>query len=95
VSPEAEAYLEKARRCLSSADANLGIGLANDAGRNAHPAVFHAALALIFERTGKAAKSHRGVQSEFHRLAKDEPDLETARRFVESLSKILAKPDPA
>ena len=132
MSPEAEAYLEKARRCLSNAGANLGIGLANDAGRNAYLAVFHAAQALILERTGKVAKSHRGVQTEFHRLAKDEPDLdksfpvfltqaynlkavadyetgpdsllpperagaaiEMAGRFVESLSKLLAKPDPA
>ena len=74
--PETEAYLEKARQCLSSAHANLGIRLANDAGRNAYLAVFHAAQALIFERTGKAAKSHRGVQSEFHRLAKDDPNID-------------------
>jgi uncharacterized protein (UPF0332 family) len=64
VRPETEAYLEKARQ------------LANDAGRNAYLAVFHAAQALIFERTGKAAKSHRGVQSEFHRLAKDDSNID-------------------
>ena len=130
--PETEAYLEKARQCLSNAHANLGIKLANDAGRNAYLAAFHAAQALIFERTGKVVKSHRGVQSEFHRLAKDAPSIdksfpvflsqaynlkavadyetgpdsllpperaaaaiETAERFVASLSKILAKDNPA
>ncbi len=129
--PETEAYLEKARQCLSNAHANLSIQLANDAGRNAYLAVFHAAQALIFERTGKAAKTHRGVQSEFVRLAKDDPKIdksfstflaqaynlkavadyetgpdsflpperaamaiETAARFVESLSKTLARPTP-
>lgn len=128
--PETEAFLEKARQCLSNAHANLGIQLTNDAGRNAYLAVFHAAKALIFERTGKVVKSHQGVQSEFHRLAKDDPSIdknfpvflsqaynlkavadyetgpdslvpperaaaaiETAVRFVESLNKILAKPN--
>jgi HEPN domain-containing protein len=76
VRPETEAYLEKARQCLSNAHANLGIKLANDAGRNAYLAVFHAAQALIFERTGKVAKTHRGVQSEFARLAKDDPSID-------------------
>jgi uncharacterized protein (UPF0332 family) len=78
VRPETEAYLEKARRCLSNAHANLGIRLANDAGRNAYLAVFHAAQALIFERTGKAAKSHRGVQSEFHRLARTTRNIDNS-----------------
>jgi uncharacterized protein (UPF0332 family) len=73
---ETEAYLEKARQCLSNAHANLGIKLANDAGRNAYLAAFHAAQALIFERTGKVAKTHRGVQSEFARLAKDDPSID-------------------
>ena len=68
VRPGTEAYLEKARQGLSNAHAKLGIRLANDAGRNAYLAVFHAAQALIFERKGKVAKSHRGVQSEFRRL---------------------------
>ena len=74
--PETEAFLEKARQCLFNAQANLGIQLTNDAGRNAYLAVFHAAKALIFERTGKVVKSHQGVQSEFHRLAKDDPRID-------------------
>jgi uncharacterized protein (UPF0332 family) len=76
VTPEAEGYLEKAAQCLSNAHANLGIGLGNDAGRNAYLAAFHAEQALIFERTGKIAKTHRGVQSEFTRLANDESNID-------------------
>lgn len=33
-------------------------------------AAFHAAEALIIERTGRSAKTHRGVHSEFSRLTK-------------------------
>ena len=76
MTPESQRYLEKAGQCLSNAHANLGIGLGNDAGRNAYLAAFHAAQALIFERAGKIAKTHRGVQSEFTRLAKDQPGLD-------------------
>ena len=39
----------------------LGIGLADAAGRTAYLAGFHAAQALIFERTGRAVKTHRGA----------------------------------
>jgi uncharacterized protein (UPF0332 family) len=42
------------------------------AAREAYLAVFHAAEAYIFEQTGKVAKTHRGVRSEFARLAKAE-----------------------
>ena len=76
MTPEAERYLEKAQQCLSNARAELDIRLSNDAGRNAYFAVFHAAQALIFERTGKVAKTHRGVHSEFARLAKDDPNID-------------------
>ena len=58
MTPEAERYLEKAEQCLSNARAVLGINLTNDAGRNAYLTAFHAAQALIFERTGKISKSH-------------------------------------
>lgn len=78
MTPEATRYLEKAYRCLSDARASLGFGLNNDAGRGAYLAVFHASQAFIFERTGKAAKTHQGVQSEFHRLARDEPRIDKA-----------------
>jgi uncharacterized protein (UPF0332 family) len=38
------------------------------AGRDAYLAGFHAAQALISERTGRSLKSHGGVNAEFHRL---------------------------
>jgi uncharacterized protein (UPF0332 family) len=47
--------------------------LSNDAGRNAYLAAFHTAQAFIFASTGKTAKTHSGVRSEFSRLAKEEP----------------------
>jgi uncharacterized protein (UPF0332 family) len=76
LTPEAERYLEKAQECLSNARAELDIRLSNDAARNAYLASFHAAQALIFERTGKVVKTHRGVHSEFARLAKAEPNID-------------------
>ena len=44
--------------------------LAKAAARSAYYATFHAAEALIVERTGKIAKTHTGVRSEFARLLK-------------------------
>lgn len=76
MSPEAARFLEKAQQCLSNARAELGIALSNDAGRNAYLAAFHSAQALIFERTGRVAKTHNGVHSEFARLTKSEPDID-------------------
>jgi uncharacterized protein (UPF0332 family) len=76
VTPEAELSLEKARQCLSTARAELEINPSGEAGRNAYLAAFHAARALIFERTGKVVKSHQGVQRELTRLAKDEPSID-------------------
>jgi len=45
-------------------------------GCEAYLAAFHAAEALLFERTGKAAKTHRGLRAEFARIAKDEPRID-------------------
>jgi uncharacterized protein (UPF0332 family) len=73
VTPEASGYLGKARQCLGYARINFGVGLGNDAGRNAYLCAFHAAQAFIFERTGKVAKNHQGGHTEFNRLEKDEP----------------------
>jgi len=51
----------------------MGVGLNEAAGRTAYLAALHAAQALIFEHTSKVVSSHKGVQSEFWRLTKDEP----------------------
>ena len=51
----------------------LGVDLHEDAGRAAYLASFHAAQALLFDKTGKVFKTHKGVQAEFLRLTKDDP----------------------
>lgn len=94
MTPEANGYLEKVRQCLGYARINLDVGLGNDAGRNAYLAAFHAAQALIFERTGKAAKSHQGVHAEFSRLAKDNPAISIeVRRFLPQAYNLKAVAD--
>ena len=59
--PEADRYLDKARQSLAHARAILG----EEAGRAAYLGAFHAAQALIFERTNRAAKTHRGSTDNF------------------------------
>ncbi|MFZ0694784.1 MAG: HEPN domain-containing protein, partial [Alphaproteobacteria bacterium] len=78
MTPEASAFLAKAQHLLAEADTMLSVGLNDAAGRTAYLAGFHAAQALIFERVGKVFKSHRGVQTEFLRLTKDDPNLAVA-----------------
>jgi uncharacterized protein (UPF0332 family) len=75
VRPEAADYLDKARRCLTSAKTIASSGLPDVAAREAYHAAFHAAEAYIFERTGKAAKTHRGVRSQLNRLMRPEPGI--------------------
>ncbi|MFI5022300.1 MAG: HEPN domain-containing protein [Alphaproteobacteria bacterium] len=68
--PEVAAYLDKARECLANARKISAIGIPSDAARDAYMAGFHSAQAFIFATTGKAAKTHSGVRTEFARLAK-------------------------
>jgi uncharacterized protein (UPF0332 family) len=75
VKPEAADYLDKARRCLAGARTIGAAGVPDVAAREAYLAAYHAAEAYIFERTDKAAKTHRGVRSEFNRLARREPAI--------------------
>jgi len=74
--PEVSAYLRKAEQCLRYGNANLAAGLGNDAARNAYLAMFHAAQALIYDRTGRPAKTHHGLNAEFNRLANAETGLD-------------------
>jgi uncharacterized protein (UPF0332 family) len=74
---ETAQYLDKARQTLREGRAVAGIELPEAAGRAAYLAAFHAAQALIFERTAKVPKTHRGVHVQFSRLAKDDPSLGT------------------
>jgi uncharacterized protein (UPF0332 family) len=48
------------------------IDLNDDAGRAAYLACFHVAQAMIFEREGPVLKTHRGVQTEFNKIMKDD-----------------------
>jgi uncharacterized protein (UPF0332 family) len=51
--------------------------------RAAYLAGFHAAQALVFERTARIAKSHSGLRAAFARLAKDDPRIDrTFTRFL-------------
>ncbi|MCI0598330.1 MAG: HEPN domain-containing protein [Beijerinckiaceae bacterium] len=68
-------YLNRARQVLQEARVIASINLPEAAGRAAYMAAYHAAQALIFDRTGKIAKTHTGVRSEFARLAKDDPRI--------------------
>jgi uncharacterized protein (UPF0332 family) len=84
VTPEAAQFLAKANDLHGRARKMLEVGLAEDAGREAYLAGFHAAQALIFERTGKSAKTHKGVHAEFQRLTRGDD------RFDQDLRSFLS-----
>jgi len=73
MTPETGFFLEKARKLIDEAEAMLSINLHDAAGRTAYLAGFHAAQAFISEKTGKSVKTHKGVQTELHRLTRHEP----------------------
>ena len=73
--PETASFLESAEQAISHAARILAIDIPGQAARLAYYAQFHAAQALLFERTDKIAKTHRGVDSQFHRIARTEPNL--------------------
>ena len=73
--PQTAAFLGAADRALAHAIANLGINIPDQAARLAYHAQFHAAQALIFERTDKISRQHKGVSKEFHRIARSEAGL--------------------
>ena len=75
MTPESTAFLQKANLALTKARDVLAINYPDEAGRHAYSAAYHAAQALIFERTGKASKTHKGVKALFGKLAKAEPAM--------------------
>ena len=86
MTPEAEEHLLKAREYMGKAHQLLEVvHLHDEAARAAYLAGFHAAQALISERTGRIAKTHRGVRSAFGRLSKEDPRLD--RSFTEFLGR--------
>jgi uncharacterized protein (UPF0332 family) len=57
--------------------------LTDEAGRTAYLAAFHAAQALIFERTKRTPKTHRGVRTQFSTLVREETSIDISlRRFL-------------
>ncbi|HJU20193.1 MAG TPA: HEPN domain-containing protein [Stellaceae bacterium] len=83
MTPEAGRYLDRARQCLTRARPILAAGVSEDAGRTAYLAAFHSAQALIFERTGAVAKTHRAVRRQFAQLTRDQPRIDAElRRFL-------------
>ena len=81
MTPEAQEHLAKARDELAKAGLVLDrLGYGDEAGRLAYLAAFHAAQALITERTSRTAKTHAGVHSQFHLLTKDDARIETDLR---------------
>ena len=58
----------------------LGVNLNEAAGRTAYLAGFHAAQALISDRTGRAVKTHNGVKAEFHRLVRGDTRMDDELR---------------
>jgi uncharacterized protein (UPF0332 family) len=84
VKPETADYSEKARHCLAGAGTIAEAGLPDVAAREAYLAAYHAAEAYIFERTDKAAKTHRGVRGQFGRLARQEAGIK--REFLTFLA---------
>ena len=59
------------------------------AARTAYLAAFHAAQALIFDRTSRVLKTHNGVHTEFARLVRnDESFGPTLRVFLSRASSV-------
>jgi uncharacterized protein (UPF0332 family) len=80
VTPQAERFLQNADDHSGRGQAMIAADLNDDAGRAAYLAAFHAAQAVIFERTGKVYKSHKGVNIEFLRLTKNDPHFSPEQR---------------
>jgi uncharacterized protein (UPF0332 family) len=76
LTPESRAWLNKAHSDLDEAAKIAAIGLARAAARSACFAAFHAAQALIVERSGKTAKTHSGVRAKFAEIARSESQLD-------------------
>jgi uncharacterized protein (UPF0332 family) len=84
VTPETSEHLQRSRDYLAKARGLLDVMHYNDeAGRAAYLAGFHAAQALISERTGKIAKTHQGVNSQFNLLTMGDVRVDAElRRFL-------------
>jgi uncharacterized protein (UPF0332 family) len=75
LTPEAARFLDKARSCLADA-IRIQQLVPRLVGREAYLAAYHAAEALLYERTGKIAKTHRGLRAQFANIARSEPRID-------------------
>ena len=73
MTPTVRDYLKRARHFLVRAREMLELTWADDASRAAYMAGFHAAHALVFEKTGRTPKTHSGLQGMFYQVAHDNP----------------------
>jgi uncharacterized protein (UPF0332 family) len=81
VTPETAEHLDKAREYLTKARNLLDVMHYHDeAGRAAYLAGFHAAQALISERTGRVTKTHDGVNSRFNLLTRGDARIDDELR---------------
>jgi uncharacterized protein (UPF0332 family) len=94
LTPETGHFLAKARRLLDEAEGMLTMHYNEAAGRTAYLAGFHAAQAVISDRTGRAVKTHSGVRTEFHRLIRGDTRFDgTLRDFLGSTYNLKAIAD--
>jgi uncharacterized protein (UPF0332 family) len=95
--PETEKFLDIAHNMLGRGLRMLEADLIEDAGRAAYLTAFHAAQALIHERENRTLKTHRGVQSEFSKLIRDDLSIPADLRGFVSRAyafKTIADYDP-
>ncbi len=84
MTPEAAQAMATARRHLADAKSVAVLRISYIAGREAYLAAYHAAEALLHHRTGKTAKTQRGLRTQFARLAHADPRIDQA--FVRFLA---------
>ena len=70
--PESARFVAQANIMPAGPTSCWGVGLNEDAAREAYLASFRVAQAYIFERTNKVLKTHQGVQTQFFRVIKDD-----------------------
>jgi uncharacterized protein (UPF0332 family) len=93
MTPELADSLHYAESCLQDAKTTQPF-VPRMAAREAYTAAYHAAEAYVFHRTGKIAKTHSGLRSEFGRLAKDEPRMTSEfTRFLANAYELKSQAD--
>ena len=63
--------LARSKQALAKARKLLELEMFDIAGRQAYIASLTAARALIYERTGRASKTHKGVKTVMHQLVRE------------------------